>query len=73
MEKSILTYLQKIFESNLSNKYLQEAFVQDENRRLAEVGDSVLDLVIRIMEYNKPNATPKSINKARQKYASKKV
>lgn len=73
MEKSILRRLQDLFESDFSNKYLQEAFRQDENKCLAEVGDSVLDLIIRIIEYRKTSATPKSIDNARQKYASKKA
>jgi len=73
MEKSILGYLQDLFESDFSNEFLQEAFDQDENKCLAEVGDSILDLVIRMIEYRKPDATPKSIDNARQKYASKKA
>ncbi|MFX0125957.1 MAG: ribonuclease III domain-containing protein [Candidatus Hodarchaeota archaeon] len=74
MEKSFLSYLQGLFESDFFyNKYLQEAFSQNENKNLAEIGDSVLNLVIRMNEYSKHYATPDSIDEARQIYASKKA
>jgi len=73
MENSILGYIQNLFGSDFPNKYLEEAFRQEENKCLAEIGDSVLDLVIRMIEYRRPGATPKSIDKARQKYATKKA
>lgn len=72
MQRSFVGYLQNIFGSDFPNEYLMVAFNQDGNKCLAEVGDSVLDLVIKMVEYCRPGATPESIDKARQRYRSKK-
>ena len=72
MVDSILSYLKEIFGCNFPDRYLREAFRQNDNRNLAEVGDSVLDLIIKEYMYRKTGITPKNIDDARQTYANNK-
>jgi len=69
MEASILDYLRALYAEGFPDKYLQEAFSQDENRNLAELGDSILDLIIYEHAYNLTDAKPKSLDDARQDIA----
>lgn len=65
----MLDYLKVLYADNFPDKYLREAFTQDENRNLAELGDSILDLVIYEHAYNLEEAKQKSLDKARQSIA----
>jgi len=65
----MLDYLKDLYANNFPDKFLQEAFTQNENRNLAELGDSILDLVIYEYVYNLEEAKPKSLDKARQNIA----
>jgi dsRNA-specific ribonuclease len=73
MNSFILEYLREIFGIELDNPDLQIALTQDKNKRLALIGDSVLNLVVKLREYEKPNTTAGTIDKARQLLANKKI
>jgi len=49
----------------------QEAFDQNANQRLAEIGDCVLNLIVKEKEYRCSDSTSQSINDAQQRYATK--
>lgn len=66
---AMLDYLKELYGYNFPDKYLREAFTQDENRNLAELGDSILDLVIYEYAYNLKEAKPQSLDEARQSIA----
>ena len=69
----ILGYLQDIFGDNLLNPDLQIAFSQGRNKRLALIGDSILNLVVKLEKYEEPNFKPESIDDARKQNANKKI
>lgn len=72
MSSPILSKIQKIMGSEFkTNPRFNEAFRQDKNRRLAQIGDSLLSLFIREREYWKPNSTAQDIEVAKQKVVTK--
>ena len=71
MTTSILEYLNKLYDNDLSSKNLGIAFNHNENKALAEVGDGVLDLVLKENEYQKPGSDQTTIDKVRQDYANR--
>ena len=73
MNSYILSYLHEIYGENLLNPYLQIAFSQGKNKRLALIGDSVLNLVVKLEKYEDPSSTTGSIDDARKKDAKKKM
>lgn len=73
MNSYILSYLHEIFGENLLNPDLQVAFSQGNNRRLALIGDSVLNLVVKLDKYKESNSSPRDIDDARKDLARKNV
>lgn len=72
MTSIILTELKMIIGLNFAAiPVFQEAFCQDTNQKLAEVGDCVLNLIVKEKAYNKTGSTSKSITDAQQVEASK--
>lgn len=69
--KSIFNYLNELYNQGLSSENLNMAFNHNENRKLAELGDGVLDLVIKENEYHKPGSDQATIDKVRQDYANR--
>ena len=69
MEISILDHLMAIYSEAFPDKYLEEAFSQDKNRNLAELGDSILNLVIYEHVYKMADARPKLLDDTRQDIA----
>ena len=51
---------------------IQEALSFENNQKLAELGDSVLDLIIHEYEYNKPDSKAQTMNTLREKIGTKK-
>jgi len=72
MVKSILNHLRRVFGNDLNDEKLHEALDPNRNQKIAEIGDSLMDLIIRENEYKKPESNAKSLDDARQQYASKK-
>ena len=69
MEKSnhrIFDQLVVLFGKDLEDEKIREALLFDQNQRLAEVGDSVLDLVIRLEGYEAVDSSAGSMDKLRQ-------
>lgn len=71
MTTSILDILNNLYDNDLNSENLNVAFNQNENKALAEVGDGVLDLVLKENEYHKPGSDQTTIDKARQDYANR--
>jgi len=71
MNSFILEYLHEIYGEKLQNPQMKIAFTQGINKRLALIGDSILNLVVKLREFSDPNSTRHSIDKARQLHADK--
>ena len=67
---SISEYLVSLFGIDLNDRYVSEALNPEDNRRLAEVGDGVLDLIVKETVYLK-GGDAKGIDDARQSVATK--
>jgi len=73
MNSYILSYLHEIFGENLLNPDLLVAFTQGNNRRLALIGDSILNLVVKLEKFEELCSLPEDIDNARQDLAKKKA
>ena len=73
MNSYILSYLHEIFGEKLHNPDLQIALSQGKNRRLALIGDSILNLVVKLEKYENSSSSPEDIDDARKDLAKKKV
>lgn len=71
MNSFILDYLHEIFGDNILIPQLKIAFSQGKNKRLALIGDSILNLVVKLQEFENPNSTTESIDDARQLHTDK--
>ena len=71
MKSFILEYLHEIFDENILSPHIIIAFSQGKNKRLALIGDSILNLVVKLQEFEDPNSTTGSIDHARQIHADK--
>jgi len=71
MKTSILRYLNKLYNQDLTTENLNLAFNQEENKKLAELGDAILDMVLREHEYNRSGSTAETMDKVRQDYANR--
>ena len=73
MKPDILELLHSIIGANFEDSYyLSEALCCENNQKLAEIGDSVLNLTLRKFEYSHPNSTPQTMDDLRQKLGKKK-
>ena len=70
--ENIFRELIRIFGEDLLNDKIQEALSFENNQKLAELGDSVLDLIIQEHEYKKPDSNAGTMNGQRQKVSTKK-
>jgi dsRNA-specific ribonuclease len=66
MVGNIFMFLIDRYGQDFDNEKIQEALTYSKNRSLAEIGDSVLDLVILEKEYRNPDSDPKSLDDLRQ-------
>ena len=73
MNSFILDYLHVIFGENMLCPQIKIAFSQGKNKRLALIGDSILNLVVKLREYEDKKSTAESIDDARQSQANKKI
>jgi len=73
MSSFILEYLHEIFGENILCPQIKIAFSQGKNKRLALIGDSILNLVVKLREYEGNNSTAESIDDSRQLHANKKT
>jgi dsRNA-specific ribonuclease len=72
MTSIFIDELTSIFGKDLENHpILKTAFDIKTNQSIAEIGDCVLNLVIKELAFYKSNSTPESITKAQQDYANK--
>jgi dsRNA-specific ribonuclease len=72
MASIILNEIRKFVGLNFETiPIFQEAFNQNANQKIAEVGDCVLNLVVKEKAYKKPGSTSESINDAQKIEASK--
>ena len=71
MTSYILEYLHEIFGEKLLNPDLQIAFSQGKNRRLALIGDSILNLVVKLEKFEEPSSLPEDIDNARKDLAAR--
>jgi hypothetical protein len=69
--KSIFNYLNELYNQDLSSENLNIVFNHHENRKLAELGDGVLDLVLKEHEYSKLGSTQATMDKVRQDNANR--
>jgi len=69
--KSIFNYLNELYNQDLSSENLNIAFNHHENRKLAELGDGVLDLVLKELEYSRLGSTQATMDKVRQDNANR--
>jgi len=67
----IFTFLIVRYGQDLDNEKVQEALSYSKNKRLAGIGDSVLDLVILEKEYRNPDSDPESMDALRQSKAKR--
>ena len=72
MVGKIFTFLTDTYGKDLYNEKIQEALSYSKNKRLAEIGDSVLDLVILTSAYQSPGSDPKSLDDLRQSKGKRK-
>lgn len=70
--ENIFRELIRIFGEDLLDEKIQEALSFENNQKLAELGDSVLDLIIQEHEYKKPDSNAGTMNGQRQKVSTKK-
>ncbi len=68
----IFKELIRLFGEDLLDDKIQEALTFENNQKLAELGDSVLDVVIHEYEYEKPDSKPLTMNTLREKVGTKK-
>ena len=73
MNSYILSYLQEIYGEDLHDPFLHTAFSQGINRRMALIGDSILNLVVKLETYEESNSSTEDIDNARQGLAKKKA
>ena len=73
MNSFILEYLHEIFGENVLCPQIKIAFSQGKNKRLALIGDSVLNLVVKLREFEDKKSTAESIDDARQLHANKTI
>jgi len=73
LDSYISCYLQDIFEDDLNDPDLQTAFSQGKNRRMALIGDSILNLVVKLEKYEELNSSPEDIHNAGKDLAKKKA
>ena len=71
MTELILNFLIKLYGPDLLDEKLLEALSFKTNRKLAQIGDSVLDLIIFESAYRNPNSRPQSMDNLRQKEGKK--
>jgi len=71
MDSFILEYLHEIYGEKILNLQMKIAFTQGKNKRLALIGDSILNLVVKLQEFEDLNSTTESIDDARQLHADK--
>ena len=57
---------------DMDDEKIQEALSYSKNKRLAGIGDSILDLIIREKEYRNPDSDPKSMDALRQSKGKRK-
>jgi len=69
----ILTFLTEIYGQDLDNEKIQEALSFKKNQSLAEIGDSILDLVILETEYCNSDSSPESMDALRQSKAKREM
>jgi len=70
--ENIFRELSRIFGEDILDDKIQEALSFKNNQKLAELGDSVLDLVIHEHEYKKPDSKARTMDTLRQKIGTKK-
>jgi len=68
----IFRELIRIFGEDLLDDKIQEALSFKNNQKLAELGDSVLDLVIQEHAYKKPDSSAGTMDSLRQEVGTKK-
>ena len=73
MNTFILEYLHEIYGEKILNPQMKIAFTQGKNKRLALIGDSILNLVVKLREYEDKKSSTESIDDARQLLANKKI
>lgn len=73
MNSFILEYLHEVYGDKLLNPQMKIAFTQGKNKRLALIGDSILNLVVKLQEFEDPDSTTGTIDDARQLQANKKI
>ncbi len=71
MNSFILEYLHEVYGDKLLNPQMKIAFTQGKNKRLALIGDSILNLVVKLQEFEDPDSTTGTIDDARQLHADK--
>lgn len=69
----ILTFLIDRYGREFTDEKIQEALSYSKNKRLAGIGDSVLDLVIREKEYQNIDSNPNSMDALRQSKGKRKM
>jgi len=62
----IFVIIRDVYGQDLDNEKIQEALTFKKNQRLAEIGDSILDVVILEMEYRSPDSSPTSMDNLRK-------
>ncbi len=70
--ENIFRELIRIFGEDLLDDKIQEALSFENNQKLAELGDSVLDLVIQEHAYKKPDSSAGTMDGLRQEAGTKK-
>ena len=68
IQKEIIAILGSDFELK---PHLKEALNHQDNKKLAEIGDSVLSLIVRIDAYDKPDSNPESMETHKQRLVTK--
>ena len=67
MNGPILTFLNNLYGQNLNTEKIREALSFSTNKKLAQIGDSNLDLIILESEYRNPISEPRSMDNLRKK------
>lgn len=71
MAGRILPFLKNLYGPELNSEKIWEALSFPKNIKLAQIGDSVLDLIILESEYRNPDSEPESMDNLRKKEGKK--
>ncbi|UCD44746.1 MAG: hypothetical protein JSV27_11645 [Candidatus Bathyarchaeota archaeon] len=69
----ILTILKNLYGPELNDEKIRETLSFPINKKLAQIGDSVLDLILLVSEYRNPSSEPKSMDDLRKKEGKKRT